>query len=202
MLSGFLRRLLRGRVIMMRLNPPARRFYLVPALGLVLVTAMAACSSGSSSSSSVAATTPASVSATATASATPAASGSGSSSAVAEITTNWNAFFNPSTPNSKRVQLLQNGSQFTAAISAFASSPLAAAVTSKVDSVTLSSATSANVKYDLSAMGTTVATGASGTSVLQDGTWKVGDEVFCGLLTEAKSAGITVPVPSACSSAS
>ena len=206
MLSGFLRRLLRGRVIMMRLNPPARRFYLVPALGLVLVTAMAACSSGSSSSSSVAATTPtsvpASVSATATASATPAASGSGSSSAVAEITTNWNAFFNPSTPNSKRVQLLQNGSQFTAAISAFASSPLAAAVTSKVDSVTLSSATSANVKYDLSAMGATVATGASGTSVLQDGTWKVGDEVFCGLLTEAKSAGITVPVPSACSSAS
>ena len=188
---------------MMRFNPPARRFYLVPALGLVLVTAMAACSSGSSSSSSsAAASTPASTSASATTSATPAASGSGSSSAVAEITTNWNAFFNPSTPNSKRVQLLQNGSQFTAAISAFAASPLAAAVTSKVDSVTLSSATSAKVKYDLSAMGTTVATGASGTSVLQDGTWKVGDEVFCGLLTEAKSAGITVPVPSACSSAS
>ncbi len=187
---------------MMRFNPPARRFYLVPALGLVLVTAMAACSSGSSSSSSsAAASTPASTSASATTSATPAASG-GSSSAVAEITTNWNAFFNPSTPNSKRVQLLQNGSEFTAAISAFASSPLAAAVTSKVDSVTLSSATAAKVKYDLSAMGTTVATGASGTSVLQDGTWKVGDEVFCGLLTEAKSAGITVPVPSACSSAS
>ena len=205
MSSGFLRRLLRGRVIMMRFNPPARRFYLVPALGLVLVTAMAACSSGSSSSSSVATTptsVPTSVSATATTSPTPATSGSGSSSAVAEITTNWNAFFNPSTPNSKRVQLLQNGSQFTAAISAFASSPLAAAVTSKVDSVTLSSATTAKVKYDLSAMGTTVATGASGTSVLQDGTWKVGDEVFCGLLTEAKSAGITVPVPSACSSAS
>jgi hypothetical protein len=205
MSSGFLRRLLRGRVIMVRFNPPARRFYLVPAVGLVLVTAMAACSSGSSSSSSVA-TTPtsiaASTSASATTSATPAASGGGSSSAVAEITTNWNAFFNPSTPNSKRVQLLQNGSQFTAAISAFASSPLAAAVTSKVDSVTLSSATTAKVKYDLSAMGTTVATGASGTSVLQDGTWKVGDEVFCGLLTEAKSAGITVPVPSACSSAS
>jgi hypothetical protein len=191
---------------MMRFNPPARRFYLVPALGLVLVTSMAACSSGSSSSSSVAATTPTSiptsVSATTITSPTPAASGSGSSSATAEITTNWNAFFNPSTPNSKRVQLLQNGSQFTAAISAFASSPLAAAVTSKVDSVTLSSATTAKVKYDLSAMGTTVATGASGTSVLQDGTWKVGDEVFCGLLTEAKSAGITVPVPSACSSAS
>jgi hypothetical protein len=58
------------------------------------------------------------------------------------------------------------------------------------------------VKYDLSALGTTVASGATGTSVLQDGTWKVGDDVFCSLLTQAKSAGLTVPVPSACSSAS
>jgi hypothetical protein len=57
------------------------------------------------------------------------------------------------------------------------------------------------VKYNLSALGTTVASGASGTAVLQDGTWKVGDDVFCGLITQAKSAGITIPVPSACSSA-
>jgi hypothetical protein len=186
---------------MMRLNPTARRFYLAPALGLMLVTAMAACSSGSSSSSattpSSAATTPAS---TAAASSTPAASG-GSSSAEAEISTNWNKFFSSSTPNSERVQLLENGSQFSSAISAFAASPLAAAVTSKVDSVSLTSASEAKVKYDLSAMGTTVASGASGTAVLQNGTWKVGDDVFCGLLTEAKSAGITIPVPSACSSA-
>ena len=185
---------------MMRFNPAARRFYLAPALGLMLVTAMAACSSGSSSSSSTTPSTPASTSASAVASSTPAASG-GSSSAEAEISTNWNKFFSSSTPNSERVQLLENGSQFTSAISAFASSPLAAAVTSKVDSVSLSSATEAKVKYDLSAMGTTVASGASGTAVLQNGTWKVGDDVFCGLLTEAKSAGITIPVPSACSSA-
>lgn len=190
---------------MMRFNPTARRFYLAPALGLTLVTAMAACSSGASSSSSSTASTtpstPASTTASAAASSTPAASG-GSSAAVAEITANWTTFFNSATPNAKRVQLLQNGSQFSSAISAFAASPLAAAVTSKVDSVTLSSATAAKVKYDLSAMGTTVATGANGTAVLQDGTWKVGDGVFCGLLTEAKSAGITIPVPSACSSAS
>jgi hypothetical protein len=181
---------------MMRFNPTARRYYLAPALGLMLVTAMAACSSGSSSSSSTTPSTPAS----AAASSSPAASG-GSSSAEAEISANWNKFFSSSTPNSERVQLLENGSQFSSAISAFASSPLAAAVTSKVDSVSLSSATEAKVKYDLSAMGTTVASGASGTAVLQDGTWKVGDDVFCGLLTEAKSAGITIPVPSACSSA-
>ena len=187
----------------MRFNPTAHRAHLAPALGLVLVAAISACSSSSSSSSSSAASaapsTLASSSASAPASgAAPAASG-GSSSAVAEITTNWNAFFNSATPNSKRVQLLQNGSQFASAISAFASSPLASAVTSKVDSVTLTSATAAKVKYDLSALGTTVASGATGTSVLQDGTWKVGDEVFCSLLSQAKSAGLTVPVPSACS---
>jgi hypothetical protein len=187
---------------MMRYNPTARRVYLAPALGLVLVTAISACSSGSSSSSSSSTATAPSTPASSSASAPAVSSSGGSASAVSQITTNWNTFFNSSTPNSKRVLLLQNGSQFSSAISAFASSPLAAAVTSKVDSVTLTSSTQATVKYDLSAMGTTVASGASGTSVLQDGTWKVGDGVFCGLLTEAKSAGLTIPVPSACSSAS
>ena len=196
----------------MRFNPKARRIYLVPALGLTLVTAMSACSSSSSSSASAASASPSAAASSAasptitmsSAPASSAASGSagGSSSAASEITTNWNTFFNSSTPNSKRVQLLENGSQFSAAISAFASSPLAAAVTSKVDAVTVTSATKATVKYDLTAMGTAVAKGQTGTSVLQDGTWKVGDDVFCGLLTEAKSAGLTVPVPSACKSAS
>ncbi len=134
----------------------------------------------------------------------PSAGTGGTSSAVSQITTNWNAFFNPATPNSKRAQLLENGSQFTGAIAAFSSSPLAAAVTSKVDSVSLTSATKAKVKYDLAAMGTTVASGASGTSVLQNGTWKVGDDVFCGLLNEAVTAGVMKKstVPAACNSAS
>ncbi|HEY6495494.1 MAG TPA: hypothetical protein VIZ43_19625 [Trebonia sp.] len=71
-----------------------------------------------------------------------------------------------------------------------------------MDSVDVTSSTKATVKYDLSALGTTVAKGASGTAVLQDGTWKVGDTVFCGLLSEAKSAGLSIPIPSACTSAS
>jgi hypothetical protein len=190
----------------MRTNPIARRVYLAPALGLVLIAAMSACSSSSASSSSAPASSAPAASASSAASSAAASSAaattgtsSGSSATVTEITTNWNAFFNSSTPNSKRVQLLQNGSQFSASIAAFASSPLAAAVSSKVDSVTVDSATKATVKYDLTAAGATVATGATGSSVLQDGTWKVGDDVFCGLLTETKAAGMSVPVPSACS---
>lgn len=187
---------------MMRLNQPARRGYLAPALGLVLVSAISACSSSASSSSSSAApTTPASSSASAPA-ASPSAAASGSSSAVSEITTNWNTFFNSSTPNSKRVQLLENGEQFAAAISSLSSTPLASGLSSKVDSVSVTSATKATVKYDLSALGQTVANGATGSSVLQDGTWKVGDDVFCGLLNQAKTFGLSVTVPSVCSSAS
>jgi hypothetical protein len=168
------------------------RIYLVPALGLMLVAATA-CSSGSSSSSSAPATSAPATSAPATT-----ASAAATGSAVSQITANWEKFFNSSTPNSERVQLLENGSEFTAALAAFSASPLASAVTSKVDSVTVTSATKANVKYDLSAAGTTVATGATGSSVLQDGTWKVGDDVFCGLLKEGASI-LNIKLPAACS---
>jgi hypothetical protein len=187
----------------MRFHHMARRILLAPALGLAFATAIAACSSGPSSSTS---TTPATSTATSSPATTPASNtatattSGGSSSAVAEITANWEAFFSSSTPNSKRIQLLENGSTFTSAVNAFSGSPLASAVTSKVDSVKVTSPTTATVKYDLSAAGTTVASGATGTAVLQDGTWKVGDDVFCGLLQQGASL-LNIKVPAACSSA-
>ncbi|HEX4399442.1 MAG TPA: hypothetical protein VH136_17515 [Trebonia sp.] len=174
------------------------RLYLAPALGLVFALAITACSSsGSSSSSTVATSAPAATTSAATASSSAAAGGS----AVAEITANWEAFFNPATPNAKRILLLENGAQFASAIRAFSASPLAQAVSSKVDSVSVTSATKANVKYDLTAAGTAVATGQTGTSVLQNGVWKVGDEVFCGLLKQGASL-LNIAVPAACNSAS
>ncbi|HXC85707.1 MAG TPA: hypothetical protein VNV62_28075 [Trebonia sp.] len=184
----------------MRFQHMARRILLAPALGLAFATAIAACSSSpSSGSSSTPPATPSSTAASASNTASATSSG-GSSSAVAEITTNWEAFFSSSTPNSKRIQLLENGSTFTSAVNAFSGSPLASAVTSKVDSVTLTSPTQAKVKYDLSAAGTTVASGATGTAVLQGGVWKVGDDVFCGLLQEGASL-LNIKIPTACSSA-
>jgi ABC-type molybdate transport system substrate-binding protein len=201
----------------MRFHPVTRWVYLAPVSGLALVTALSACSSGGSSSTqspqgaqgsfSAAPTQvhPTAQSAPAvppgTGSPTPSV-GSGSSSAASQITADWNAFFSSATPDSRRVQLLQNGSAFASSIRAFASSPLAAGVTSKVDSVTVTSATQAKVTYDLSALAKTLAKGANGTAVRQDGTWKVGDDVFCGLLSQAKTAGLSIAVPSACSSRS
>jgi hypothetical protein len=173
------------------------RFYLAPALGLMFALAITACSSSGSSSSSTATSAPAATTSAATASASAAAGGS----AVAQITANWEAFFNPATPNAKRVLLLENGAQFASAINAFSASPLAQSVSSKVDSVSVTSATKANVKYDLTAAGTPVATGQTGTSVLQNGVWKVGDDVFCGLLKQGASL-LNISIPAACNSAS
>lgn len=181
----------------MRFHSRVHRFYLAPALGLVFALAITACSSSGSSSSSTATSAPAATTSAATASSSAAAGGT----AVAQITANWEAFFNPATPNSKRVQLLENGSEFASAINAFSASPLAQQVSSKVDSVSVTSATKANVKYDLTAAGTSVATGQTGTSVLQDGVWKVGDDVFCGLLKQGASL-LNISVPAACNSAS
>jgi len=181
----------------MRFHSRVHRFYLAPALGLVFALAITACSSSGSSSSSTATSAPAATTSAATASSSAAAGGS----AVAQITANWEAFFNPATPNAKRVQLLENGAQFASAINAFSASPLAQSVSSKVDSVSLTSATKANVKYDLTAAGTSVATGQTGTSVLQNGVWKVGDDVFCGLLKQGASL-LNISVPAACNTAS
>ena len=190
----------------MPLRSTSRRIFLAPALGLALAAAITACSSSSSSSSSAATSAPPTTPPATTASAatgTPAAGSSssgGSAAAVAAIKTDWEAFFNSSTPDSKRVQLLQNGSKFATAIKAFAASPLAAAVSSKVDSVTMTSSSQANVKYDLTAAGQSVASGQTGTAVLQDGVWKVGDGVFCSLLKQG-AAILNIKVPAACNSA-
>jgi len=114
---------------------------------------------------------------------------------VAQITTNWEKFFNSSTPNSERVTLLQNGNAFAGAISGLAS--LVSNLGAKVTGVTLTSATMATVKYDLTSGGSTLLPNQTGTAVLENGVWKVGDASLCGLIKLVPGGS----VPSACSSA-
>jgi hypothetical protein len=178
-----------------------------PATGLAIAGAMVvalsatACSSGSSSSSTTTPTTTSAPAATTSApAATPSATVSGNagtSGAAAQITTNWEKFFNPSTSTAERVALLQNGSAFSSAISSFSSNPLASGIQAKVLSVDLTSTTQATVKYDIdSSSGTALLANQSGVAVLTGSVWQVGDASFCGLLTLAG----TSPLPSACSS--
>ena len=120
--------------------------------------------------------------------------------ATAAVTKNWEAFFNAKTPVSKRVSLLQDGSQFQSIIQSQAGSGLAALATAKVTHVTVNSPTMATVTYDILVSGTPELKNQTGTAVLQDGTWKVGVTSFCGLLT-LENAGKTSGLPAACKSA-
>ena len=167
----------------------ARRAVLAPALALALAAAVAACSSSSSSSSSSSA--PA-ASAAASSSAPAATNTSG---AVAQITANWEKFFASSTPVSEKVTLLQNGSVFSGAISGLTS--LVSGLGAKVTGVTLNSPTSATVNYNLTAAGSSLLSGQTGTAVYEDGVWKVGDASLCGLLKLVPGGS----EPAACSSA-
>jgi hypothetical protein len=179
----------------MRYQPVTHRAVLIPALGLALAAAVTACSSSSSSgppSSGPSAGTSASAPAS-SASAMPSASG-GSAATITAIKTNWEAFFSPKTPVSQKISLLQNGQAFASVIQAQNSSSLASSATSAVSAVTLESPTQAKVTYSILVGGTPALKNQPGGSVLQNGTWKVGDQSFCALLTLENNG----KAPSAC----
>ncbi len=167
----------------------------------VLTVTLAAC--GGSSPSSAGSSAPPHTSAPATspaASATTSSSGGNNAAAAAAITTNWEAFFNAKTPDSKRVMLLQDGPEFATVIKSQSGSGLAALATAKVTNVTVNSPTQATVDYEILVSGTPELKNQTGTAVYEDGTWKVGVTSFCGLLT-IENAGKTSGLPAACKSA-
>ncbi len=184
----------------MRFRLLARRIAVAPALALALALAVAACSSSSSSpastSSSGSPSAPAASSTPPTGSSTAPSTGS-TSAAVAQITANWEKFFDASTPAADKVKLLQNGSAFAAAIRALASFPLASALGSKVTAVVVNSPAKATVSYNLVSGTQTLLGNQTGVSVYQDGIWKVGDASLCALFKLVPGG----TVPAACSSA-
>ncbi len=104
------------------------------------------------------------------------------SAAAGKIKTDWIAFFAGSSAAKHKIALLQNGQSFAAIIDAQASSSLAKSVAAKVSAVTVTSATKAKVHYSLTLGGMPALTNQTGVAVLQGGTWKVGDQSYCGLL--------------------
>ncbi len=122
-----------------------------------------------------------------------------SGSAVSQITTNWEAFFNPKTPVSQRVSLLQDGPEFQSLIQSQAGSGLASEASAKVTNVTVNSPTQATVRYDVLLNGTPALTNQAGTAVKEDGIWKVGVSSFCGLMA-LENGGKTTGLPAPCQS--
>ncbi|MBV9381340.1 MAG: hypothetical protein JOY82_06410 [Streptosporangiaceae bacterium] len=165
----------------MRPRHLAGRIFLAPAAGLALALAITACSSSSTPSTN-------------SPSASAASPGSSSGNA-AQIKANWEAFFSGKTPAAQKITLLQNGRVFASIIKSQAS--LGTTTTAQVTSVTLTSAKSATVKYNILQSGAAVLSGQSGVAVFQGGSWKVGDSSFCSLLA-LEGGG---KAPSVCSSA-
>jgi hypothetical protein len=177
----------------------------VPALGLALAATVGACSSsgstsaaGSPSASAPAPSSPAPASSSAPAS-SPAAPGSSAPAAAggnakAQITANWEAFFNGKTSAARKISLLQNGDKFSVIIKAQAGSGLASSAGAKVTAVVVNSSTSATVSYDITLSGATALANQTGTAVYEDGMWKVGDVSFCQLLKLENNG----TAPSAC----
>ena len=155
-----------------------------PALGLALAATMAACSSGSPATASPSSAAPSSSAASSPAagSTANASSPAASGNATAQITTNWEAFFDGKTSAAKKISLLQNGQKFASVINAQAGSGIATSAGAKVTTVVVNSPAKATVKYNITLGGTTALPNQTGTAVYQDGKWKVGDVSFCQLL--------------------
>jgi hypothetical protein len=158
----------------------------VVAIGLVwvaLVVALAGCGSSGKS------TTPASTAATPTT--------TGANAAQSAVAAAWATFFDAKTPTAKRVDLLQDGQQFATVIGAQSGSGLAASATAQVTRVVVQSPTQADVTYSILVAGVPALANQTGVAVKQDGTWKVGDASFCGLLS-LENGGATSGLPPAC----
>ena len=168
-----------------------------PALGLALAATMAACSSGSPATASPSSAAPSSSAASSPAagSTANASSPAASGNATAQITTNWEAFFDGKTSAAKKISLLQNGQKFASIINAQAGSGIAASAGAKVHAVMVNSPAQATVHYDITLNGQTALGNQTGTAVYQDGMWKVGDVSFCQLL-KIENGGTA---PSVCS---
>jgi hypothetical protein len=107
---------------------------------------------------------------------------SSSASPSAHVSSAWTTFFKGSTPVTQRLELLQDASAFAAVLRAQTSSSFAKGVSAKVTKVTVTSGSTATVRYSILIGGTPELPNATGEAVLVGGTWKVSTQSFCSLL--------------------
>jgi hypothetical protein len=102
--------------------------------------------------------------------------------ATSEIKQNWAKFFDPKTPAKDKLAVLENGDRMGPVLQAFNGDQRGRQVQAKVTKVEFTSPTRATVTYDLTLQGATALPNASGTSVQQNGTWKVSVNTLCALV--------------------
>ncbi|MFH8466902.1 hypothetical protein [Streptomyces sp. NPDC017991] len=105
-----------------------------------------------------------------------------------EIKENWKKFFDPAVPPKEKQAVLENGDEMGAVLKGFSGDERGGQVEATVGKVAFTSPTDADVTYTLTLKGATVMPDAAGTSVEQDGTWKVSVKTLCGLVTLSGNA--------------
>ena len=123
----------------------------------------------------------------------PTTTGQSAAAAKAQIKSAYMKFFSGQTSVSDREAVLEDGAKFKSVIQSFASNPLAKNVSVTVSSVKLQGANDAKVVYTVKLGGAGLPK-QTGTAVLQDGNWKVGDASLCKLVS------LQGTTPSACKS--
>ncbi|MEV1022719.1 hypothetical protein [Streptomyces sp. NPDC050264] len=99
-----------------------------------------------------------------------------------EIKENWKKFFDPAVPLKEKQDVLENGTRMRSVLESFNGNKRGGQVQANVDTITFTSPTAADVAYSLALKGATVLPAAKGTSVEQDGTWKVSVKTLCALV--------------------
>jgi hypothetical protein len=113
------------------------------------------------------------------------------------IKANWVAFFGLVLPVSRRVALLQNGQMFATLVRAGSAEKISVTATARVTRVSVVTPTRAEVTYTVLISGHPVLSNQLGTSVYQNGVWKVSDSSYCALLT-LQNGGNSSQLPAAC----
>lgn len=109
-----------------------------------------------------------------------------------QVKENWEKFFDPAVSMKEKEAVLEDGAKMRTVLKSFSGDERGEQVSAEVNKVEFTSATEADVTYALTLKGATALPGASGTSVDQDGTWKVSVKTLCALV---KLSGNASPGP-------
>lgn len=99
-----------------------------------------------------------------------------------QIRRNWETFFDPAASTADKQAVLENGERMGPMLQAFAGDRRGGQVAAEVGAVEFTGPSRATVTYTLTLDGATALPDASGTAVLQDGTWKVSVGTLCALV--------------------
>lgn len=117
----------------------------------------------------------------------------GQPAAEQRIRDNWVKFFNGQTPAATKLNLLQNGQQYSQYVQAQSKSATAQNTTATVTKIQLTSNTTATVTYTIYVKGQAALQDQTGQAILISNIWKVSDTAFCQLLQLSGSAPANCP---------